>query len=187
MLGIEIMPTNWECQSCHLTFTVGWYHYHDFSSGYSANTRLVCKRCGTMHAIEHATTLAPHDKVENKVSAPDLSPEQKPDRLLAQPVPLFVNMTEQQHAANSDNMLDQLLAGLPKLRDWVQCSASRSIRPERVVRPIPTVEACTDKLMLKDVTCNYCGEIGSLVSRWHDNECCPRCGGPVIITGNWIT
>jgi hypothetical protein len=181
------MPTNWECESCHLTFTVGWYHYHDFSSGYSAETRLVCMRCGTMHAIEHATALAPCDKKENKVSANDLPPEQKPDRALAQPAPLFVNIAERQHAANSDSVLDQLLAGLPKHCDWVQCSVSRSIRPKRVLRPIATVEACTDELTLKDVPCNYCREIGSLVSRWPDNECCPRCGGPVIIAGIWIT
>ena len=131
--------------------------------------------------------LGPLDKEENKVSASDLPPEQKPDRLLVQPAPLFVNMSEREHAANSGSVLDQLLAGLPKLRDWAQCSASRSIRPERGLRPIPTVEACADELTLKDVPCNYCGEIGSLVSRWPDNGCCPRCGGPVKITGNWIT
>jgi hypothetical protein len=107
--GIErAMPTELECQGCHLIFAVGWYHYHSFDSGYAAMTRLVCARCGTMHALEHAVSLAfsrqpveesssllaRRDVKETSLSARDLPSQQKPDRLLAQAGPLFVNVEE---------------------------------------------------------------------------------------------
>jgi hypothetical protein len=48
------MPADFECSECDLHFSVGWFHYHSFESGYGSKTLLVCRRCGTRHAIEHA-------------------------------------------------------------------------------------------------------------------------------------
>lgn len=50
------MPSDYECKKCRLNFTVGWFHYHDFSSGYGAETMLVCNDCGTVHRVEHPIT-----------------------------------------------------------------------------------------------------------------------------------
>lgn len=47
------MPSEYECESCKLTFSVGWFHYHNFSSGYGSQTLLVCTACGTVHGVEH--------------------------------------------------------------------------------------------------------------------------------------
>ena len=47
------MPSDFECQNCHLAFRVGWYHYHRLDSGYGARTLLVCSVCGIQHSIEH--------------------------------------------------------------------------------------------------------------------------------------
>jgi hypothetical protein len=47
------MPSEYECDECGLNFTVGWYHYHRFDSGYGGRTLLVCTSCGTVHSLEH--------------------------------------------------------------------------------------------------------------------------------------
>jgi len=181
------MPTNFECESCHLSFTIGWYHYHDFSNGYAAKTRLVCKLCGTMHAIEHAITLGACDDVESSLVAFDLPEEQQPDRLLAQPGPLFVDIAERERAAGVANLIDQLIAVVPKLHDWIKCNTSGYIRPLRTARPIPTVGGSTGAFALEDYPCYNCGETASLVSEWPDSQKCPRCGGSIISKGSWQT
>lgn len=48
------MPLCFECSECKLKFDVGWYHYHDFSSGYGSCTLLSCTACGTQHGIKYA-------------------------------------------------------------------------------------------------------------------------------------
>ena len=47
------MPSEYQCDECGLNFTIGWFHYHRFDSGYGSSTLLVCKACGTMHSVEH--------------------------------------------------------------------------------------------------------------------------------------
>lgn len=64
------MGTDYRCNSCGLTFTDGWDHYHHFTD-YAAETKLVCTECGTCHVVEHA--------IGGKVA----------DAMLAQPGPLF--------------------------------------------------------------------------------------------------
>ena len=48
------MPSEIACMNCSLQFSVGWFHYHIFDSGYGSKTLLVCAACGTQHAIEDA-------------------------------------------------------------------------------------------------------------------------------------
>ncbi len=48
------MPSYYQCNSCELTFSLGWYHYHSFENGYGASTNLVCVKCGTPHRVEIA-------------------------------------------------------------------------------------------------------------------------------------
>ncbi len=48
------MPTDLACRNCDYALTLGWYHYHDFSSGYGARTAFACANCGATHYVEHA-------------------------------------------------------------------------------------------------------------------------------------
>ena len=48
------MPTTYKCNSCELEFDIGWFHYHDFNSGYGSETLLICDSCGTKHTIQIA-------------------------------------------------------------------------------------------------------------------------------------
>jgi hypothetical protein len=47
------MPTDHQCFSCGICFSVGWFHYHVFDT-YCAETYLVCAECGTWHSVQHA-------------------------------------------------------------------------------------------------------------------------------------
>ena len=46
------MPTDHECSTRKLGFSVGTYHYHSFDSGYLGRDLLVCTKCGVQHAVE---------------------------------------------------------------------------------------------------------------------------------------
>jgi hypothetical protein len=48
------MPTVYSCSNCNYKISLGWFHYHDFSSGYGSQTLLVCTACGTSYAIHIA-------------------------------------------------------------------------------------------------------------------------------------
>jgi hypothetical protein len=48
------MPTDFACQTCALHFSVGWFHYHFFETGYGSQTFFVCTACGAQHAIQIA-------------------------------------------------------------------------------------------------------------------------------------
>ena len=48
------MPGAWKCTNCRLAFPGGWFHYWIGASPYWAATLLVCRGCGTAHAIEHS-------------------------------------------------------------------------------------------------------------------------------------
>jgi hypothetical protein len=50
------MPTVYSCSSCNYKISLGWVHYHEFSSGYGSQMLLVCAACGTPHAIHMALT-----------------------------------------------------------------------------------------------------------------------------------
>ncbi len=140
------MPSDYTCSNCRLAFTLGWYHYHNFSSGYGARTLLVCKGCGTMHAIELALTDVelPDGLPARTVSSFNLPPDHPPDRFLAQPKPVFAD------PKGSD--LD-----VAPVAEWIACDACRDLRPERTVCFIPTLEGCEDRLALEDLTCAHCG------------------------------
>ena len=48
------MPEAWKCTDCRLAFPVGWFHYGLGSSPYLIATLLVCRECGTAHAVQHS-------------------------------------------------------------------------------------------------------------------------------------
>jgi hypothetical protein len=195
------MPTELECQSCHLFFSLGWYHYHSFSSGYASMRRLVCGRCGTMHAIEHAVSLASlREAVENATSllaqrdidestlrSADLPSKQKPDRLLAQPGPAFINVEERASLLRQGSFIDERLAGHPQPADWIECRSSPDYRCERTVRAPLVLEGCTDHLSLEGSACNSCKQTGTLVSDWPEGVNCPLCDGQINKTLFWVT
>ena len=64
------MPTDYQCEVCNLGLQIGWFHYHKSPYGYWAATLGFCRKCGTIHKLEHA---------------PDNA---LPNRLFTQPGPL---------------------------------------------------------------------------------------------------
>ncbi len=181
------MPTEWECDSCQLFFVTGWFHYHIFSSGYAAETNLVCRWCGTMHTLKHAITLTPRERDEMEVSASALPKKQLPDRMFAQREPLFVDLAERERAHLSDDEAISFADGRPRFPDWIEYGESRVFRPRRTVRSFATVEGCSDVLTLMNVRCHHCGELEGLVSDWSEDQGCPRCNGKMTIFNFWIT
>lgn len=47
------MPSDYQCNACNLRFSIGWFHYHVFGSGYGSSTLIVCSKCGAQHSVEH--------------------------------------------------------------------------------------------------------------------------------------
>ncbi len=48
------MPQTLTCRTCDYGITLGWFHYHDMSSGYGSQTGFACGNCGVTHYVEHA-------------------------------------------------------------------------------------------------------------------------------------
>jgi hypothetical protein len=170
------MPEVYACRQCGLTFEVGWYHYHDFSSGYAAETLLVCRECGTAHAVEHAVTPRQDPDLGGELPA-DQGPIWRPDRILRQPGPIRV-------PTDTDAPLF-----LPAYADWLPCGDAPTIRPDRVLQPFIGMEGIADGLALGVVRCGHCGVLGSLLDRWPDEGApCPGCGAPIRdVVDSWRT
>ena len=49
------MPITYWCNNCNLAFTVGWFHYHTFDTGYGSCSLFACGKCGNQYAIENPT------------------------------------------------------------------------------------------------------------------------------------
>ena len=46
------MPSDYECATCKLGFSVGTYHYHRNDEGFFGSTLMVCRECGLQHRVE---------------------------------------------------------------------------------------------------------------------------------------
>lgn len=46
------MPSDFECVTCKLAFSVGTYHYHVNKDGFFGSTLFVCRDCGLQHRLE---------------------------------------------------------------------------------------------------------------------------------------
>ncbi len=85
------MPQDLICRKCNFTMSVGWYHYHDFSSGYGSRTAFACGKCGVTHYVEHAVTEGTLDRYlyhekrsclweKNQASMPPGKPKESSDQ-----------------------------------------------------------------------------------------------------------
>ena len=52
------LPDFWKCTNCRLAFILGWFRYSLEATPYWSATFLVCRQCGTAHAIGHSSTEA---------------------------------------------------------------------------------------------------------------------------------
>jgi ribosomal protein L7/L12 len=75
------VPNEYACRDCALTFTLGWFHYHASEAGYGSQSMLVCKACGTQHAIEIAEPVRPFSSRERYNV--EITSVPKEDQLLA--------------------------------------------------------------------------------------------------------
>lgn len=61
------MVEGYECKSCGLHFELGWFHFHRVSEGGAGGkTLLVCKACGTQHAVTHIVGDSSKDEVHGQ-------------------------------------------------------------------------------------------------------------------------
>ncbi len=79
------MPQDLICRKCDYTMSIGWYHYHDLSSGYWARTAFACGKCGITHYVEHATDEDKQDRYlyhdERSTWSEDMDVSMPPDGL----------------------------------------------------------------------------------------------------------
>lgn len=144
------------CSSCPFAFEVGSYVYWDLDGGC---THCVCRKCGTMHRIEHL--------------------DGKPDRLFAQPGPIRAMMSHSiQDCAGNEHLLPTL--GIME-ESWHYV---RDLTTPENHQYDPVIANRFVSENLRTIACFKCGEIGHLTSgEWKVEssrcwqETCPRCGG----------
>ena len=161
------MPADYICPNCHLGFSVGQFHYHDFSSGYWARTLMVCSACGTMHAVEHADTVGGMSaEADEETPAADLVgnlyPDQRPDRLQAQSGPIFLDLDDK----------DLFI----RYGEWLLCDFFFFRRQGETASSHPMLEDWMKVQALEELACNHCRTAGSLISDWpREGSPCPHC------------
>ncbi len=132
--------TGYVCDRCPLAFEVGYYGYWDLSGGC---VQYVCRRCGTMHKVEHL--------------------QNQPDMLFALDAPIrgMVDLpfqssdgTEQSHPHLP--VADDSWRAVGPLPTAVEYMRGMFVLPDRAMAAA-----------LGTVACHYCGTVGGLVSyRW---------------------
>src|SRR4051812_32583583 len=133
------MPESFYCKACKLGFAVGWFHYHGSADVFWAETLLVCSACGTMHTVLHPRC--------NRVPVLGglfhrTAPPEKPDRLMAQDGPFYVN--------SPGHFIMQ------SLRDWRECKTTH------VLCPKSKYAYMKDFIDLDSVKCHHCGRAATL-------------------------
>lgn len=58
------MPVDFKCSTCQCRFSLGGYHYHDFSSGYAGETLAVCRSAPGSHRTTALSLLKAHRKLK---------------------------------------------------------------------------------------------------------------------------
>ncbi len=48
------MPTDFKCEGCPHTFSVGWYHHHTIETGFASSTLVSCQNRGAQSRVQHA-------------------------------------------------------------------------------------------------------------------------------------
>ena len=156
------MPSEYVCPKCHLAFSLGWFHYHVFDSGYDAMTLLGCKKCGTQHTIEHA--LGPE-------SLELMCNEQKPEWLIQPPVDRLLAASEPAFAVQDESKGFQM----PKL-EWITPWTAPFLKGVR-------------HQDLADLPCHYCEGDDTLTQEWpKEGALCPLCEQRIEgAIGFWMT
>ncbi len=160
------MPESFYCKACKLGFAVGWFHYHGSADGFGAETLLVCSACGTMHTVQHPSSV--RTPVFGGLFSRAGEPE-KPDRLMAQDGPCFVNSPE-------NDIMEWL-------QEWHECPTTH------VLCPKSKHSYMKGFIDLGPVKCHHCSRVATLVREWaSQNVRCPACGKPELwARGSWIT
>jgi hypothetical protein len=183
------MPSLYHCSHCKLGFESGWFHYfRSHKSDFGAETRLVCKQCGTAHRVEHAICAA-SDRVSGQDHPLTVPPDPETyDRLVlasADKLRFMLQGISRDDPSYSKLELEVLFVELLKMTygPWREC-ARRSNRSDG---PIVGYRVGA-RLDLTRATCNHCLALASLVE-WDDaNSDCPRCQTPHLrFTGEYVT
>lgn len=150
------MPSDYVCGNCRLSFSLGWFHYHECDTHW-ASTLLACGSCGTRHTINHATP----EGLRKERSDLDriLRPEPVGDELWAALNPSFRPLDEDKN--------DRWLDGTGKV-EWITPWTWEQLS-------LDTQDMNIDEI-LGQLVCHYCEGDGTLVKEWpNEGAQCPSC------------
>lgn len=211
------MPTSYVCSNCNYSVSLGWFHYHDFSSGFGSQTLLLCTECGTQHAIHHAIPADMMEEVQNiaTVIIDEIGP-----------LPFEVRRIIREVTHCNRPQADAILASLPGIAvRGLSCSRAQEVL-ERLSRvnalghielteeiqyqkdelfmleskmsnvwkacPVIGVQNNSGQFQTKDQMCGFCQAKGTLTAELSQAEnelyVCPVCRKRTLsVVNSWIT
>lgn len=207
------MVLNFRCQSCSLTFSIGWYHHH-FDNEYSGSSLCVCRSCGAQHRIEDRGP-AQFDLFDVSISA---IPENARTTVMAHLRRTF-SMSLAKARASVDALPFKLGSGLRDgeaqelRRGFADAGASVDVRRiggegnpafgpvqnyrlfvKRVSGDEPSSEvevrhwSVGNEVPIADLKCGKCAATGSLaLDEGTHPAACPRCSGTMSPDGGFVT
>lgn len=174
------MPNLYHCSSCYLGFETGPLPTFDDSEQFRSESRLVCRKCGTVHAVRHAHFAA--SDVLSGQPGPITVPA-GPDTLAQylnanrEKIAFLFNLDEKdvgQIDYRNGLVFHELL--MESYQKWSD-SELRSTTPDG---PVVMGMRLGARLNLANAQCSCCRLKGTLVE-WSDADLsCPRCGNPTV-------
>ncbi|MGC4090395.1 MAG: ribosomal protein L7/L12 [Polyangiaceae bacterium] len=207
------MPSDHRCRDCDFRYSIGWFHYHDFSSGYVAATLLVCAACGAQHYVESAERQFEPSPTFG-ILVTKIRAQARVAVMRALRVDYGCSMEEAQRALSSPPIelgsklsredADRLAAELTGRGCDVELVASSdargknfgAVRRDRLLlssEPPTELEVrgrdeASQEFELEQQACGRCDAVGQLVAEAEKApQRCPKCGASVETVGAWIT
>jgi hypothetical protein len=199
------MVTNFKCTHCKVKFSVGWFHYHNFDSGYGSESLLVCESCGAQHAIEIA--LSGDDEEFNHVCEVDVVDYDKKGKqyllievrkrfnlslgetlkyVNATPFKMYDEMTEKGAQKAANRLHNRGIRAEVKVYDKRKNPFFGLNKRDRLLIKnnedqwveikLANDQIDNQRLIVERLRCANCGAIGSLKAKWDEqNTVCPSC------------
>jgi hypothetical protein len=211
------MPVDFKCSSCQCRFSLGGYHYHDFSSGYAGQTLAVCRSCGTPHGLEWAL----HDRgpafypllrvtvtaISNEARSPmalwlrkDRSISLSDALNLVRGVPFIAIDEAHRHQADAVAKELEALGAIVAVEQVgeepnpvhgpIQDDRLRFVPTGPSTEEHPSRELWPGSISREasEIACAKCHEIGTLIRSPEELNGCPACKADTLVeTGGWIT
>ena len=168
------MPSDYVCKNCNLSFSLGWFHYHEWDKHWSS-TLMACSRCGVRHSIHHAAPEELRKERREEQSEKDRILSRGPvrDELWSALRPTF-SQTESGEGWEG--------IGRSEAVEWITPWTL-----EQLPHQVNGIEMTPDTLA--ELMCHYCESEGTLVKDWPKSGApCPNCGEVIKDARSiWVT